>query len=152
MNQRSRHYSLTMESCVFCRIVSGELPADVVYQDAEVVAFLDLHPIARGHTLVVPRQHSGSLHQADAKAAAALIEAVRLLAPLVQRAVGAEAYNVGINCGRAAGQAVPHTHVHIIPRADGDGLQHWPGTDATPSELRETAELVRAAAAEATAR
>lgn len=133
-----------MESCIFCRIVAGKVPAEVIYRDEGAVAFLDLAPISLGHTLVVPKQHSEVLHQADPGVLAQLMAAVQLIAPRLQLAVGAEAYNIGINCGQAAGQAVPHTHVHIIPRHAGDGLRHWPGQETTPAQLHEAAERIRA--------
>lgn len=109
------------DDCVFCSILAGGLPARIVHQTDAAVAFLDVNPLAPGHTLVVPRPHAGRLADLDAGPSAALFEAVRTLVPRVERAVEADAVTVGINDGAAAGQEVPHVHAHLIPRFDGDG-------------------------------
>jgi len=132
------------ESCIFCKIVAGEIPADVVYSDERTLAFLVIEPVSEGHTVVVPRTHSDSLEHANAMDAAALMATVQQLGPGIRDAVGADAYNVGINCGAAAGQIVLHTHVHIIPRRTDDGLVHWPHNAAAAATLAATAQKIRA--------
>ena len=108
-------------SCIFCRIVAGEIPAEVVARDPDVIAFLDLEPLADGHVLVVPRAHAAAIEQLDGDAADHLFRLVRRLADPVRRAVGAVGSTIGINNGEASGQTVPHVHVHIVPRWPDDG-------------------------------
>lgn len=130
-------------SCIFCKIVSGELPSQRVFENEHVVAFLDIHPCSNGHTLVVPRQHFDDLLATPTDVACELMAVVQQLAPRVIAAVGASAFNTGINTGSASGQAVMHTHVHIIPRFEGDALHMWPEQPTTPDELAATAQKIR---------
>ncbi len=107
--------------CVFCQIRDGELPSRTVYEDDQTIAFLDANPLARGHTLVVPRTHRERLNDATREEAAALFETVHELTPRIEAAVDADATTVAINNGDAAGQEVDHVHVHVVPRFHGDG-------------------------------
>jgi len=107
--------------CVFCSIVDGDIPARTVHETDDVLAFLDANPLARGHTLVIPKAHAERVGDLDDDLASGLFDAVSELAPRVQSTVGADGANVGINDGEAAGQEVPHVHVHIVPRFEGDG-------------------------------
>ncbi len=109
------------EDCIFCRIVEGEIPARVVYEDEETLAFLDANPLAPGHTLVIPKHHYGTLGETPTEPGEMVFSAVHYLTPLIEDAVDADATTVAINNGEAAGQEVPHLHVHIVPRFDGDG-------------------------------
>ncbi|GAA0516648.1 histidine triad (HIT) family protein [Halorubrum aquaticum] len=109
------------DECIFCSIVAGDIPARTVYESDEVLAFLDANPLAPGHTLVIPKTHAARIGDLDAAPTSALFDAVAELAPRVQEAVDADAANVGINDGEAAGQEVPHVHAHVIPRFEGDG-------------------------------
>jgi histidine triad (HIT) family protein len=136
-----------VQTCIFCKIIAGEIPAEAVYSDEQTYAFLVIEPVSEGHTVVVPRVHSDSLEHAAAVDAAALMATVQQLGPRIRDAVGADAYNVGINCGTAAGQIVPHTHVHIIPRHSDDGLVHWPHSSAAAVTLAATAHKIRTAIA-----
>lgn len=113
---------------LFERIASGAIPSHRVYEDEHVYAFLDINPLSRGHTLVIPRQRYLTLGDVPEAVGAALGRALPRIAKAVVEATGAEAYNVLQNNGRSAGQAVPHVHFHIIPRyPDGSGLpHHWP--------------------------
>jgi len=108
-------------SCVFCKIVRGELSAHKVYEDAETVAFLDLYPMADGHTLVIPKVHAERLSDLSPELAGKLFQTVQKVTGRIAHALGASAFTIGINDGRAAGQAIPHLHVHIVPRFLGDG-------------------------------
>jgi histidine triad (HIT) family protein len=107
--------------CIFCRIVAGEVAAEVVTREPEVVAFLDVQPLADGHVLVVPRAHVPRLEDLEPAAAAALFRAVTRLARPVRDALGATGTTIGINNGEATGQTIAHVHVHIVPRHPGDG-------------------------------
>lgn len=113
-----------MSECIFCRIVAGEIPADTVYEGEHAVAFLDAHPLVRGHTLVVPTEHVERVGDLDAKAAARYFEPVPAIVDAVQAATGADGATLAWNDGAAAGQEVPHAHLHIVPREEGD--RHGP--------------------------
>ncbi|SRR5258706_7832529 len=108
-------------SCIFCRIVSGEIPAEIVAKDEHAVAFLDVVPLADGHTMVVPRRHVATIEAMTASEAQGLFGAVQRLAGPVRTAVGAAGSTIGINNGAATGQTIPHVHVHIVPRWPDDG-------------------------------
>lgn len=108
-------------SCIFCRIVAGEVKAEVVAREPGAVAFLDVSPLADGHVLVVPEAHVARIEDMKPDDAAALFRAVTKLAGPVRAAVGAAGSTIGINNGEATGQTVPHVHVHIVPRWPSDG-------------------------------
>lgn len=108
-------------SCIFCRIVAGELTAEVVAREPGAVAFLDVSPLADGHVLVVPEAHVARLEDLTEQGSAALFRTVTRIAGPIRAAVGAAGSTIGVNNGDATGQTVPHVHVHIVPRWEGDG-------------------------------
>ena len=107
-----------MSECTFCRIITGELPAEVVYEDETAIAFLDIAPLERGHTLVVPKHHARNLFDIDPGLAAQVTQVVARIAQPLVAATGANGLNVSQNNEPAAGQVVFHYHVHLIPRWD----------------------------------
>jgi histidine triad (HIT) family protein len=109
------------EDCIFCQIVDGDIPARVVYEDDDVLAFLDANPMAPGHTLVVPKHHYETLGDLPDDEGSAVFAALHRLTPLVEDAVDADASTVAFNNGEVAGQEIPHVHGHVIPRFEGDG-------------------------------
>ncbi|MGM0591416.1 MAG: HIT family protein [Halobacteriota archaeon] len=109
------------EECIFCRIVDGDIPSRTVYEDESVLAFLDVNPLSRGHTLVIPKAHHERLNDTPVDLAADVFAALHELTTAVEVAVDADGSNVAFNNGTAAGQEVPHVHGHIIPRFEGDG-------------------------------
>lgn len=111
-----------MSECVFCRIVAGAIPSARVFENDRVLAILDVNPVAPGHTLLLAKEHVADLRDAPTVVMASLAEALPHVTRGVLVATGAEGANVLVNSGRAAGQLVPHLHVHIIPRRAGDGL------------------------------
>lgn len=133
----------TMKDCLFCKIISGELPSQKVYEDADTYAFLDIHPINFGHTLVVPKRHAENIHDIPSKDFCALMETARKLSGVIKEATGAEGINIGINNGSVAGQIIFHLHVHIIPRLPDDGHRHWHGKDYPGDEIKVTAAKIR---------
>lgn len=124
-------------SCLFCRIVSGELPATVVYEDDNSVAFLDHRPLFHGHTLLVPREHVETLGELSSKIVAPYFEAAQLLSRAVESGMGAEGTFVAMN--NRVSQSVPHLHVHVVPRRKKDGLKgfFWPRTKYKDDEEME---------------
>ncbi len=135
-------------SCIFCRIVAGEIPAEVVASEADGVAFLDVQPLADGHTLVVPRAHVPTVEALEPAAADGLFRLVRRLADPVRRALDAAGTTIGINNGDATGQTVPHVHVHIVPRwpDDGAGSVHTIFPRRTSRSLPDVGAAIRKAA------
>jgi histidine triad (HIT) family protein len=108
-------------SCIFCRIVAGDVPAETVATDEHAVAFLDVTPLADGHTVVIPRRHVATVEELSADDARGLFAMVARLAGPVRRALGAAGNTIGINDGAATGQTIPHVHVHVVPRRPDDG-------------------------------
>lgn len=109
--------------CVFCEIVAGRAPAIRIYEDDEYLAILDIRPFTRGHTLVVPKEHTTDLTDTPAKTLAEMV-AIGQRIGLAARAseLGADGNNIAINDGRAAFQSVYHVHLHVVPRRNGDKL------------------------------
>jgi histidine triad (HIT) family protein len=133
----------SMSDCIFCKIVAGQIPCTKVYEDEAVLAFMDINPIAPGHTLVVPKKHCEAIREMSAEEAGALFRVVPALAAAVQNSVGAAGLNVLQNNGRVAGQAVDHLHVHLIPRREGDGLGYrWRPQKADFAVLKQQAEEI----------
>ena len=137
-----------MSACIFCRVVAGEIPGEVVLREPEVVAFLDVQPLADGHVLVVPRAHVACVEDLEPAAADALFRAVVRLAGPVREALGAAGTTIGVNNGGATGQTIPHVHVHIVPRWPGDGAGsiHTIFPRKTSRKLPEVAAAIRRAA------
>lgn len=129
-------------SCLFCRIVSHEIPAAIIYENDKVLAFLDIGPVSEGHALIVPKVHADNLSEGTAQSAEAIMNAVHYLAPKIMRAVGAAGYNLGMNHGAVAGQEVMHTHVHIMPRKDGEP-RSFVKTHPSPEVVTQIAEKIR---------
>ncbi len=121
--------------CIFCKLVRGEIPSEKIFEDEYTYAFLDIHPINRGHTLVIPKSHHENMFSTSAETFAQLMKSVHFLAPKIKLAVGAEGINIGINNEHAAGQLVFHIHVHIIPRWSDDGHAQWHGNPYQDGEM-----------------
>ena len=129
-----------MAETIFGKILRGEIPCHRVYEDEHVLAFLDIFPLSRGHTQVIPKQPAETLDQLTDDNAAAIGRVLPRIARAVMAASGATAYNLLQNNGAAAHQAVFHVHFHIIPKEDdGSGL----GIDWRPTRLADGAELAR---------
>jgi histidine triad (HIT) family protein len=133
-----------MAETVFAKILRGEIPCHRIYEDDSVLAFLDVNPVSRGHTLVIPKEPAETVDQLSDDAAAAIGRVLPRIARAVLAATGTRAFNILQNNGAAAHQAVFHVHFHIIPKhADGSGL----GVGWKAAPLTDGAELARAIAA-----
>jgi len=119
---------MTGENCLFCRIVSGEVPAVVVFEDDKTLAFLDHRPLFPGHTLLVPREHYETLGDLPVEQVEPLFTNAQLLSRVIEAAMDAEGTFVAMN--NRVSQSVPHLHVHVVPRRRKDGLKgfFWPRT------------------------
>jgi histidine triad (HIT) family protein len=116
------------DSCVFCAIVAGEVPAHQAYADDDFVAFLDTRPLFKGHTLLAPREHVETLPDLPAALRDPFLAIAQDLAAAMKSALGAQGSFVAIN--NTVSQSVPHLHLHVVPRTKGDGLRgfFWPRT------------------------
>jgi diadenosine tetraphosphate (Ap4A) HIT family hydrolase len=141
--------------CIFCRIVSGQAVAHKVYRDPLVTAFMDIHPVTKGHLLVVPNSHFPTLASLDPQYAAQMMAAARRLSGALRAApLSVEGVNLHLADGVAAGQSVFHCHLHVIPRYAGDkfGFQRPIGApDGDPMEIEQIASMLRPAVADGVA-
>jgi len=110
-----------MSDCIFCKIVSKEIPATIIYEDEEVIVFMDIGPIIKGHALVIPKKHYDPVTQTPDDLLAKLHLVAKRVAQAQMNGLGADGVNIMQNNGVAAGQEVPHIHVHVIPRFADDG-------------------------------
>lgn len=137
-----------MESCLFCKIINKEIPSSVVYEDDTVIAFLDINPVNIGHTLVVPKSHHEDLHALPDDLLAKVALEVKKIAAAVKAGVAADGINIEMNNGTAAGQIIPHAHIHIVPRYEGDGFTHWKGKRGyNEGEMTEVSEKIKSSIA-----
>lgn len=130
-------------ACLFCDVVSGSEPAEVVLDEPAVVGFLDNRPVFRGHTLLVPRVHVDTLLELPDELTVPLFSAARRTAAAMTSALGAQGTFVAMN--NVVSQSVPHLHVHVVPRTKGDGLRgfFWPRTTYEEGEAAAYAERLR---------
>lgn len=112
--------------CVFCKIVAGKIPSYKIYEDNDILAFLDIGPISDGHTIVIPKEHYENIHSCSELVLSAIASKLGLICRAVIAGVDVDSYNVLCNNGQSAGQVVGHLHFHIIPRKSSDGvLSRW---------------------------
>ena len=140
------------EDCLFCRIVSGDEPAHLVFEDELSLAFLDVRPLFEGHALLVPRAHHQTLVDLPAELVGPYFANAQLLSGAITQAMGAQGSFVAIN--NVVSQSVPHLHVHVVPRVRKDGLRgfFWPRTEyvndehaaATAAKVRSAVDAARA--------
>lgn len=115
-----------MEDCIFCKIIKGEIPAAKVCEDDNVISFLDIMPANKGHCLVIPKKHYETMLDIPDDEMASLMKTAKKVVKALSLSIGNGAYNIVMNNGKAAGQVVPHAHIHIIPRFKGDRLRlNW---------------------------
>ncbi len=130
--------------CLFCKIVSGEIPGEMVDQDERTVAFMDINPATRGHALAVPRRHARDLLEIGVEDLEATIVAAQRLARRAHERLGADGVNLLNSCGQAAWQTVYHFHIHVIPRYEGDPLRlPWTPAEGDPEEIAAAAQALR---------
>lgn len=136
-----------MESeCIFCKIIAGNAPAHKIYEDEQVVAFLDVKPINPGHALVATKEHYPNIYETPDEVIKDLAVVTKNIAIAVKKAVNADGTNFHVNNDPAAGQVVFHTHIHVIPRYEGDGYTLWHGKgEYEEGEAQKMAEAISAA-------
>lgn len=107
--------------CIFCQIVEKKIPSKVLYEDEKNLAFLDIYPIFKGHTIIIPKKHYHNLEEIPEIELAETYKVVKELATLIHKKLKIDGYNILQNNYEAAGQVIQHFHVHIIPRSINDG-------------------------------
>ena len=132
-----------MNDCIFCKIISGSIPSSKIYEDDTTFVFLDIRPTNRGHALVIPKEHYKNIFDTPEETMCALIKTSKKIASGVKSAVGADGINVYMNNDPAAGQVVFHTHIHIIPRFEKDGLKLWRGAPYKEGEEEKILKLIK---------
>ncbi len=133
--------------CIFCKIIAGEIPSAKVFEDENVLAFLDVKPEAKGHTLVIPKKHAENIFDIDEDSLKQVFSACQPLARKLKSAMKADGISLRQSNGAAAGQLIMHLHVHLIPRFDSDGLMmhgehHVNGQQPSFEELQELAKRI----------
>jgi histidine triad (HIT) family protein len=114
-----------MENCIFCKIVKGEIPASKVYEDKEVLAFLDINPISEGHTLVIPKKHYENIYDLPLNELNKITEVIKKIVKKYKDKLNINELNILNSNGKNAQQDVPHFHIHLVPRKQSDGLNLW---------------------------
>lgn len=132
-----------MSDCIFCKIVDGSIPSHIVYEDDHVVAFFDILPISPGHTIVVSKKHVPDVEGLDSEEFAAMAKAVKRIGKAVMEGLGVKGYSVFLDNKSAANQHVPHTHFHLVPREEGDGLERWPQSGYGEGEAEDCLKRVK---------
>jgi histidine triad (HIT) family protein len=123
-------------SCVFCKVIRGEIPSSRVLETDDAIAFLDIHPVNLGHVLLVPKEHHADLTELSEELAAQIGSLLPAVCRAVRTATAADGVNVIVNIGRAAGQTIDHGHWHIIPRFIDDPVNWpWPHSEYVGDEL-----------------
>jgi len=129
--------------CIFCKIVAGDIPCHKVYENDHVLAFLDVGPLSRGHTLLIPKGHWTTIMDMPTEPAAAIGAMLPQLSAAVMQAVDPKGINVLQNNSKAAGQVVGHVHFHLIPRAENDDLGfRWPAGELSDEDAAELKQAI----------
>lgn len=132
-----------MADCIFCKIISRQIPSDIIYEDDQTLAILDLLPVSPGHALVMPKNHTEDLFSASDADLSNTILMTKKITEAVKKATGAAGMNVTTNNGSAAGQVIFHLHFHVIPRYSGDGLKPWAHHETEPAARAQLADKIR---------
>lgn len=134
---------MSEHKCIFCEIINGNIGSDVIYEDGDFIAFLDINPVSHGHTLLVPKKHSINILDTDEAVLSKLSVIVKKVSKAILQAMDSTDFNLEVNNGKNAGQLVPHSHWHIIPRWPDDGLKPWPGKKYEEGEAVKIAKRIK---------
>lgn len=134
-----------MEDCIFCKIIAGEIPCHKVFENDQVLAFMDINPIHEGHLLVLPKKHHETIFDMDEELSLEVMRVTRLLANRLKEEFKIEGLHLIQNNYKAASQEVPHFHMHLIPRHTGDGIQafKWKLVEGDHEKLAQQAEQLK---------
>jgi len=123
-----------MENCIFCKIAEGTIPSIKVYEDEEFLAFQALGQASPGHTLLIPKEHSEDFLEMNSKLSEKMNSIAQKIGKAMMKALSADGMNISFNIKPAGGQEIMHTHMHLVPRFEKDGLKLFPLTDASEEE------------------
>ena len=132
-----------MDECVFCKIINREIPANIVYENDMVLAFLDINPINRGHTLIVPKEHHRDVYDITEDCLKEVVVVAKKISSAIKRGLRAEGVNILHASGETAQQSVFHFHLHLVPRWRDDGLNTWPRSEYKEEDLEIVAKEIR---------
>lgn len=133
-----------MHECIFCKIITNQIPSHKVYEDDYVLAFLDIKPNHPGHTLVIPKEHFENIYSVPAEIFARMTVVAQKIAVALKQSLECDGVNLAMNNEKDAGQVIFHTHIHVIPRYAGDGFALFPPGDyATDTQAQEIALQLR---------
>ena len=134
---------MSQQKCIFCSIVSGEIPSATIYENSEFKVILDAFPSGKGHTLILPKEHIENIYDIDGETAGKLFAFATVVARALRKVLNCDGMNLIQNNGEVAGQTVFHFHMHLIPRFKGDGLKfNWPTQKFTSEEMQHLAEEI----------
>ena len=137
---------MKLDNCIFCKIANGEIPSSTVYEDDDFRAILDLGPAAKGHTLILPKEHADDVTELDENLGAKVIPLAAKLGRAMKAGLGCAGFNLVQNNGEAAGQTVKHFHDHVIPRYEGGPvIASWTPGECTAEEREDVAEKIKSA-------
>ncbi len=133
--------------CIFCKIAAGEMPSTKVYEDNNVIAIMDIGPVAKGHTLVIPREHYDPITDTPDDVLCNIISVARKIAQAQMKGLQADGINISQANGKCAGQIIPHIHFHLIPRFNDDpNTRNWtPGAYDSQDEMLAYAKKIKEA-------
>jgi len=133
-----------MNDCLFCKIISKEQTAQIIYEDEAIVAVLDIFPRAIGHTMIIPKRHTETILELDSKETGPIFDGVRKITQILKDKLHPDGFTIGINHGKVSGQAIDHLHIHIIPRFLGDkgGSIHTVVDNPPKESLEEVAKKI----------
>lgn len=132
-----------LNNCVFCKIIKGDIPSATVYEDEHFKAIMDISPAAKGHIIILPKQHSSNLMELDPDSASRVLLVAQKVAKAQIEVLECDGVNLLQNNGEAAGQTVNHFHIHLIPRYNGDKVViEWPHGSYAEGEAAELAESI----------
>ena len=120
--------------CLFCKIANNKIPSSKLYEDKDFLAILDISPVNKGHTLIMPKKHYATFLDLPKKELNNINSICQKVAKAIVKATNANGFNLMLNNNKAAGQAIDHVHFHIIPRYQDDGHKHWPGSNYKDGE------------------
>ena len=135
---------LSIDDCIFCKIIVKEIPSKILYQNNDAIAFLDIFPISQGHTIVIPKKHYTNLETIPINELYEVMGTVKIVSKLIYKNLRIDGYNILQNNYKAAGQVINHFHIHIIPRSSSDGKFKLiiPREQATEEELDQTLKII----------
>lgn len=135
---------MSNQECIFCKIANGEIPSSTVYENSDFKVILDVAPAAKGHCLIIPREHFKDIYEIDADTAGKLFSLATEVARALKQELSCDGLNILQNNGAAAGQTVNHFHLHLIPRFEGDDVTvNWNPKESNGQELSELAKALR---------